>query len=175
MVLTTLALAAGAFRNFVRIPLRLPSHSLLQWLPFVILGQLLVRRTWAGCYQGFLIGVFCCFHPGRIVLSFGALSLFSEYLLAGSLVSWLTHRLRVDGTLGWRLWLMCSAMGLAVNLGRLSYRFAYFLPWPERIPRFYAPIPFALFYLSFGLAAGLLAAAAYTVVRSCTKKSSASS
>ena len=163
MLLSILAAAAAAFRSFVRIPLRLPSHSVLQWLPVVILGQLWVRRSWAALYQGSLIGAICCFHPGRIMLSFGALAPFTEYVLAGGMVSWLFFRLRRPGSPAWSLWLVCPLVGLAANVIRLSYRIAYFLPWPSRVLQFYGLLHFVLFYLVFGLAAGFLAAIVYNI------------
>lgn len=162
-LLSALAVAAAAFRTFVRVPLRLPSHSVLQWLPVVILGQLWVRRSWAGLYQGSLIGAICCFHPGRIMLTFSALAPLTEYVLAGGVVSWLLHRSLSAKPLRWRVWLLFLLVGLLANLARVGYRMAYFLPRPEQVLRFYGPVQFIVFYVLFGLAAGLLAAIMYTL------------
>ena len=161
ILLTFLALAAAAFRTFVRVPLRMPSHSVLQWLPVLILGQLYVRRWWAGLYQGSVIGAVCCFYPGLIMLSFGALAPFSEYVLAGGVVSWFFLRLRRSDWPARSLWFVCPAVGLAANIVRLSYRLAYFLPWPSRVLHFHGPTKFVIFYLFFGLFAGFLAVVVY--------------
>jgi len=170
VLLSALAVAAAAFRSFVRVPLRIPSHSVLQWLPVIILGQLWVHRSWAGLYQGSLIGAICCLHPGRIMLSFGALAPLSEYVLAGGLVSWVLHLLGSPTSFGWRVWLICPAVGLMANLGRWVYRLAYYLPFLQGALPHYGLAGYILFYAFFGVGAGLIAAAAYTAFQKKAKK-----
>lgn len=158
--LTGIGTATAFFCAYARVHIGVPSHSVLQWLPVVMLCQLFINRSWAALYQSALVGALCCLRLNLAGIALGLVA----YSLTGAIVSWAFDHFSVKRSLGWKIWLICPAVGAVANLSRWLLRLLS--PHTFRGLHAFGLAGYFIFYLIFGLVSGIIVALAYSLWRS---------